>query len=432
MSKIIRLKHYLAASLVFMTASGFTQSVGIGTSNPNASARLEVNSTTQGILIPTLTSAQRSAINNPATGLLVFQTDGTPGFYYYTGVAWVNLTNGLPANNQGIAVSSNYGLTTTMAGTGSTGSADGTGTAASFNLPFGVATDASGNVYVADQNNNKIRRISVGGVVITLAGNGSSGAADGIGTAATFNTPVGITADASGNIYVADMYNNKIRKISASGVVSTLAGSGIQGAADGTGTAASFNNPAGVAVDASGNVYVADQYNNTIRKITASGIVTTLAGSGAQGAADGTGIAATFNTPMGITVDASGNIYVADHNNHKIRKITANGMVTTLAGSGVQGAADGVGTAASFNTPIGITVDASGNVYVADQRNNKIRKITPDAEVTTLSGSGAFGQTDGAGTVSSFYYPAGLAADPFGNVYVADRYNQKIRKIIAH
>jgi sugar lactone lactonase YvrE len=404
---------------IFIIPNAIAQSVGIGTSTPNTSARLEVNSTTQGILIPTLTTAQRSAISSPATGLLVFQTDGTPGFYYYTGAAWVNLTNGYQVNNQGMALSSSYGLTSTLAA------------ASSFSLPTGVAVDASGNIYVAAKFAHEIRKISSTGVVTTLAGSGTAGSANGTGTAASFYNPTGVAVDVSGNIYVADKSNHKIRKITAAGVVTTLAGSGTAGSADGTGTAATFNNPAGVAVDASGNIYVADKDNHKIRKITAAGVVTTLAGSGTDGSADGTGTAATFSLPEGVAVDASGNIYLADTGNDKIRKITAAAVVTTLAGSGTAGSTDGTGTAATFDLPTGVAVDAFGNIYVADQNNHKIRKITSAGVVTTLAGSGTDGLVDGTGTAAFFYNPTGVAVDVFGNIYVADTRNSKIRKIIA-
>ncbi|HWK06764.1 MAG TPA: NHL repeat-containing protein [Puia sp.] len=408
------------------------QSVGIGTTTPDASAKLDISSTTQGFLMPTISSAQRSAIAGPATGLLVFQTDGTPGFCYYNGTSWINLANGYPLNSQGVAVSSNYGLTLTLAGNGSVGAADGAVTAASFNFPGGVATDISGNVYVADSYNNTIRKITPAGAVATLAGSGAAGAADGTGTAASFNSPEGVAADALGNVYVADTHNNTIRKITAAGVVTTFAGSGFPGAVDGAGPAASFNFPTGVAADASGMVYVADRLNHKIRKITPAGVVTTLAGSGSAGAADGAGAAASFNLPAGVASDALGNVYVADQFNHKIRKITPAGVVTTLAGSGSAGAADGAGAAASFNFPAAIAVDASGNVYVADYGNSKIRKITAAGVVTTLAGNGAAGFADGAGAAASFHYPNGIAVDGPGNVYVADTYNQLIRKILAH
>lgn len=253
-----------------------------------------------------------------------------------------------------------------------------------------------------------------------------------MGTVASFNYPVGVAADASGNVYVADFGSQKIRKISPAGVVTTLAGSGAVGDVDGTGTAASFYSPHGIAVDALGNVYVAERDNNKIRKITPAGVVTTLAGSGFQGSTDANGVAATFNQPHGIAVDAAGNVYVADRSNQKIRKIIPNGDVTTLAGSGIAGAADGQGTAATFSEPVSIAVDGSGNLYVADNSNHKVRKITASGLVTTLAGSGAMGDTDGVGAAASFSHLYGVAVDAIpGYVYVADRLNHKIRKIVA-
>ncbi len=321
------------------------------------------------------------------------------------------------------------GVVTTLAGSGVSGSADGTGIAASFYYPYGVAVDSADNVYVADSSNHKIRKISAAGVVTTLAGSGSLGSADGTGATASFNSPYGVTVDSAGNTYVSDVHNNKIRKITVAGVVTTLAGSGAIGSADGTGTAASFNSPSGVAVDSAGNLYVADIFNNKIRKISATGVVTTFAGNGNFSSVDGTNTAASFADPYGVAVDSAGNVYVADSWNHKIRKITADGMVTTLAGNGAVGSADGTGTAASFNFPEGVAVDLAGNVYVADSGNNIIRKITATGVVTTLAGNGSFGSTDGTGSAASFYSPSSVAVDLTGNVYVADTSNSKIRKI---
>jgi len=267
------------------------------------------------------------------------------------------------------------------------------------------------------------------GVVSTLAGSGTKGFADGAGTAAQFSYPTGVAVDASGNVYLADQENHRIRKITAGGVVSTLAGSGIDGFADGTGTAAQFRYPTGVAVDASGNVYVADQDNHRIRKITAEGVVSTVAGSGSAGFADGTGAAAQFQYPYGVAVDATGSIYVADLYNHRIRKITAGGVVSTLAGSGIDGFADGTGTAAQFRYPAGVAVDVAGNVYVVDQINNRIRKITAEGVVSTLAGSGTKGFADGTGTAAQFSSPYGVAVDATGSIYVADTNNHCIRKI---
>jgi len=321
------------------------------------------------------------------------------------------------------------GVVSTLAGSGTKGFADGAGTAAQFSYPTGVAVDASGNVYLADQENHRIRKITAGGVVSTLAGSGIDGFADGTGIAAQFRYPTGVAVDASGNVYVADNNNNRIRKITAGGVVSTLAGSGIYGFADGTGTAAQFSSPSGVAVDASGNVYVADQDNHRIRKITAEGVVSTVAGSGSAGFADGTSAAAQFQYPYGVAVDATGSIYVADLYNHRIRKITAGGVVSTLAGSGIDGFADGTGAAAQFRYPAGVAVDVAGNVYVVDQINNRIRKITAEGVVSTLAGSGTKGFADGTGTAAQFSSPYGVAVDATGSIYVADTNNHCIRKI---
>src|SRR6202043_3983058 len=232
------------------------------------------------------------------------------------------------------------------------------------------------------------------GVVSTLAGlAGSAGSADGSGSAARFRSPRGVTVDSAGTVYVADTDNHTIRKITPTGGVSTLAGlAGISGSVDGTGNTARFNFPNDIAVDSGGNLYVSDAFNNTIRKITPAGVASTLAGlAGNAGSADGTGGAARFNFPDGVAVDSTGNVYVADTNNSTIRKITPAGVVTTLAGSAGNAAyVDGAGSAARFNFPSGAAVDNTGNVYVADTGNNIIRKITPAGLVTLLAGTRPF------------------------------------------
>ena len=320
-------------------------------------------------------------------------------------------------------------VVTTLAGSGNPGFADGAGAQASFKYPAGIALDESGNIYVADAFNNRIRKMTPAGVVKTLAGSGKEGFADGTGLQAVFNGPSGIAIDGDGNIYTAEWKGHRIRKITPAGVVSTLAGSGKAGFADGTGAEASFNTPEGVALDSKGNVYVADARNNKIRKISPSGVVTTVAGSGKKDFMDGAGAEATFSYPFGVAVDGVGNVYVADSGNNLIRKITPTGSVSTFAGSGKSGADDGYGLATSFNTPWGVAVDGVGNVYVADSGNNLIRKITPTGSVSTFAGSGKSGAEDGYGSAASFNGPWGVALDGFAAVYVSDHKTSKIRKI---
>ncbi|MCX6725052.1 MAG: NHL repeat-containing protein, partial [Candidatus Saccharibacteria bacterium] len=320
-------------------------------------------------------------------------------------------------------------VVSTLAGSGSAGSADGIGTAASFKTPTGIAVDNSGNIYVADNGNNKIRKITPAGVVNTLAGSGSVGSNNGTSSSASFNGPYSVAVDNSFNVFVADYQNYKIRQVNSAGDVTTFAGSGNQVSIDGTGTNASFNYPSGIAQDNAGNKYVTDVVGHKIRKITPSGVVTTFAGSGSYGFADGTATAAKFYWPTGIVVDAMGYVYVADYGNNRIRKITPAGEVTTLAGSGSAGSDNGTGLSASFNHPKSLALDGAGNLYVADMSNNYIRKVTPSGVVTTFAGNGATGSTDGVLASASFYEPNGVAVDGTGNIYVADMGNNKIRKI---
>ena len=374
-------------------------------------------------------------------------------------------------DNASIRKVTSTGVVSTFAGlSGSPGYVDAIGTAARFSVPYATACDATGNVYVADAN-GRIRLITPAGSVSTIAGNGSGVESDGVGTAAGFNHPTGIAVDAAGNAYTADLVGNSIRKITAAGVVTTLASmsqpgalgldaagnvyvgdyadqtlrkitpggvvsivagqSGVSGTTDGAGGAAQFRNPWGVAADASGNVYVADSANNTVRKVTSAGVVSTFAGAPLQtGANNGTTSLARFNGANGLAVDGSGNVYVADDGNHLVRAVTPSGSVTTLAGSGTSGTADGVGTAAQFRGGTGVAVDTTGNVYVADQSANTIRKITAGGIVTTLAGTaGTTGTTDGVGTNALFNLPYDVAVDSAGNVYVSDFFNCTIRQI---
>jgi DNA-binding beta-propeller fold protein YncE len=329
---------------------------------------------------------------------------------------------------------------TTLAGmAGSSGSMDGMGSAARFNFPTGVAVDAAtGNLYVADDGNSTIRKITPTGLVTTLAGvAGDPGSVDGVGPAAQFRSPGGVAVDGEGNVYVADSGNHKIRKITIDGdgigTVITLAGmAGMPGSADGTGEAARFFGPNGIAVDAAGaSIYVADTQNDTIRKVSATGVVTTLAGgAGVIGSEDGTGGSARFDKPKGITLTNGGLVYVADTNNNTIRSVDLAGVVSTPAGAAGSGSEDGTGEAARFNAPAGIAMDGSGNLYVADNNNQIIRRITPAGVVTTYAGSrGTVGSADGTGSEARFNYPAGMAVDSEGALYIADSANDTIRKI---
>lgn len=295
---------------------------------------------------------------------------------------------------------------------------------AQYNFPYGITHDALGNIYIADTGNNRIRKISPDGLVTTLAGS-TAGFADGTSTNAQFNAPYGIKADDLGNVFVADRGNNKIRKITPNGVVTTIAGS-TRGFADGAGSVAQFNLPTDLAIVADGTIYVTDSNNNRIRKITAAGVVTTIAGS-TSGYTDGIGSTAKFNLPYGLAVDRFENIYVADTYNNRIRKITPSGNVTTIAGS-TSGFMDGIATAAQFNLPWGISIDARDNLYIADRSNNRIRKISSTGVVTTIAGS-TRGFADGSNTTSQFYSPSGITIDGEGKIYIADSGNNRIRKI---
>lgn len=408
-------------TLTFATATSITCQIG-----GSACSNTATSSVSSGGAITYTINNTSVATVNATTGAITPVSAGT---------AVVTATQAaMTGKNQQATASYNLTITiatmtvTTFAGNGSPGFIDGTGTSAQFEAAFGVATDASGNVYVGD--GGTVRKITPAGVVTTIAGdaNASSGFVDGTGSAARFNGVYGVAVDAAGNIYAADQDNSAIRKITPAGVVTTLAGSGTAGFADGTGAAAQFNYPTGVAVDGSGNVYVADAINNRIRKITPTGVVTTLAGSGTVGYADGTGTAAKFALPAGIAVDGNGNLYVSDWAGLRIRKITSAGVVTTVAGSGTAGSSDGTGSAAQFNGPMGVAVDASGNIYVADEANYSIRKINPNGVVTTLAGSSQ-GYQDGPGNTAKFDNPLGVAVDGSGNIYVADNTNFRIRKI---
>jgi len=319
---------------------------------------------------------------------------------------------------------------TTFAGSTISGSSNGTGTSASFNCPLGVCSDGT-NLYVADGLNHMIRKIVLStAIVSTLAGSTTPGSSDGTGTSASFFSPSGVCTDGI-NLYVADLFNNMIRKIVLStGVVSTLAGSTTLGSFDGTGTSASFNKPSGICTDGT-NLYVADEGNNMIRKIVLStGVVSTLAGSTTLGSSDGIGTSASFNQPAGVCTDGI-NLYVSDNQNNRIRRIVlSTGVVSTLAGSGY-GSSNGTGTSARFSSPRGVCTDGT-NLYVVDEDNDMIRKIVlSTGVVSTVAGVGVstVGVVNGTGTSARFHVPSGVCSNGT-NLYVAEQGNNVIREII--
>jgi gliding motility-associated-like protein len=316
----------------------------------------------------------------------------------------------------------------------SIGSVNGPALQAHFNNPHGIAVDGSGNIYVADRFGHQIRKITPAGMVSTLAGSGNQGTANGQGTNAEFNEPWGLCADSIGNVYVADTRNNKIRKIDINGNVTTIAGTGNFGSSNGAALSSTFGNPTGIEIDQNtGIIYVADHLTHIIRKIDPNGNVSTLAGTAfLTGTANGQGAAARFNRPYGLELDNNGDIIVADEWNHLIRRVTPTGLVTTIAGSGTTGSQDGTGAGAMFNYPWDIAVDENDDIYVADGFNNTIRKITPAGVVTTYVGTaGVSGSNDGTGPSASFNGATGIAYySGTDELFVADAYNELVRKII--
>ena len=333
------------------------------------------------------------------------------------------------------------GIITTVAGNGNgTYSGDGgAATSASF-FPAGVAVDASGNLFIADYLNNRIRKVSAGGIITTVAGTGTQGFSGDGGPAisAELNKPNGVAVDASGNLFIADDYNQRIRKVSAGGIITTVAGDGTQGFSGdgGPATAASFYYPSWVTVDASGNIFIADTANCRIRKVSAGGIITTVAGNGTQAFSGdgGPAIAASLFEPHGLAVDASGNLFIADADNQRIREVSASGIITTVAGTGTQGFFGDGGQAAlaSLDDPTDVAVDASGNLFIADYSNNRIRKVSVSGIITTAAGDGTQGFSgDGGPAISAaLNYPFAVALDASGDLFIADSDN-RIREVLA-
>ncbi len=370
-----------------------------------------------------------------------FSGDGGPAtsaqFYRVTGIT-VDGTGNLfitDTFNARIREVAN-GVINTVAGNGSVGFSGDGGQAilASMNNPLGVAVDGSGNILIADQNNYRIRRVG-NGAIRTLAGNGllSYSGDNGPATSAQMNQPAGIAVDGSNNIYVVDTLNSRVRMVSPGGVITTLAGTGVAGYSGDGGSAslAQLNNPAAVAVDTGGNVYIADTFNSVIRKVLPSGVITTVAGGGSATGDGGPATGAALYLPQGVAVDPAGNLFISDTASARIRKVSAvDSTITTVAGNGTVGYSGdgGPATSAQLNAPLGIAVDAIDNIYIADSRNNVIRRVSGGL-IATLAGNGIAGYADGQGSNTQLNLPYAVALDISDNIYVADNGNSRIREV---
>lgn len=332
-------------------------------------------------------------------------------------------------------------IITTIAGTGLAGYSGDGGAAniATLHGPTSVVADAAGNIYIAEEANHTVRKIATSGVITTFAGTGTGGYSGdgGAATAAQLNSPTCVTIDRSGNVYIADFFNNRIRKVSTFGIITTFAGTGTSGFSGdgGAATAAQLSRPQGLCVDTADNIYLSDSYTSVVRKVSPSGIITSIAGTGANGY-NGDGISATaakLYNPFGLWADKLGNLYIADQNNHRIRKVDALGTITTVAGNGSAGSTgDGsAATLAKLNTPFGVFADSVGNIFVADQWNAVIRKVSSSGTITRFAGTGSAGYSGDGGpaTAASLNYPSNLFMKSSGDFLIADHNNNRIRKV---
>lgn len=317
----------------------------------------------------------------------------------------------------------------TSAGGKTEGFADGSRSEALLNAPSGLAFDRQGHLLIADEDNHAIRKLTPNGDISTVAGTGIAGFLDGPSKTAQFDSPHSLVLNSQGVIFVSDRDNHRIRRIDAQGVVTTFAGQALAGLADGLGGIAKFNTPYGLTVDKQDHLYVADSENHVIRRIDPQGNVTTFAGTGSQGYQDGPTTTARFNEPYGLAFDSVGNLYIADRGNHRIRRIDAQGIVSTVAGTGNSGYSDGAALQAEFDRPASVVLDAQGNLFVVDQNNQRIRQIDPTGKVTTLAGTGDAGFQDGPLSQAQFNDPFGIAIDASGLLYIGDRENHNIRRI---
>jgi sugar lactone lactonase YvrE len=345
------------------------------------------------------------------------------------------------ANNNRIRMVTPAGVISTFAGTGIAGFGGDGGPApqAQMNSPGGIVIDSAGNLFFSDDINYRIRMVTPAGIISTVAGNGSATYGGDGGSAASaglgpLNSP-GMALDKAGNLYIPDAVS-RVRKVTPPGIISTVAGNGTAGfKGDGSAaTAASLDLPSGVAVDSAGNLYISDSNNNRIRKVTAAGIISTIAGNGTAGYnGEGAAVNTQMNFPVGVALDTAGNLYIADPENRRLRKLTPAGIISTLAGDGTAGfGGDGASaTSAVLAFPLGVALDSSGNVFIADYDNNRVRKVTPFGLITTVAGTGSpgFSGDEGPAIAAKLFKPYGLAVDSGGNLFIADSYNQRVRKV---
>ena len=383
------------------------------------------------------------------TGTQGFSGDGGPATKAQiglpTGVAVDSSGNLIIADfsNQRVRKVTSGGVIQTAAGIGIQGySGDGgPATSALLHLPTGVALDTTGNLFIADSGNFRIRKVATNGTISTIAGNGTRGYSGGGGQAgsAELNGPAGLATDSAGNLFIADNFNQRVFKVTPGGVISTIAGNGTPGYSGdgGPATTAQLNEPWGVAVDSAGNLFIADLVNNRIRKVTTDGVIHTVAGMGAAGYSGDGGPAtmAQLNYPVGVTVDSSGNLFIADSGNNRVRKVATGGTIGTVVGNGVPGfVGDGAAAnLAELDKPTGIAVDRLGNLFISDHGNNRIRKVTPDGTIKTIAGLGTagFSGDGGSAPAAQIDYAMGIALDGVGNLFLADYDNNRVRMVMS-
>jgi sugar lactone lactonase YvrE len=347
-----------------------------------------------------------------------------------------------PWNNRVRKVEASGDISTVAGNGGLRYSGDGgPAAAADLHLPSDVATDGAGSVYIADYANNRVRKVNSAGTISTFAGNGTPGYSGdgGPATSARLHYPSGVAMVSGGNLYIADSANNRVRMVDGAGIITTVAGTGTPGFSGDGGPAvdAELDLPWDVAVDISGNLYIADYNNHRVRRVDASGNITTVAGDGTPGYSGdgGPATSASLCGPSGVALDAAGNLYIAEACNNRIRKVDTSGIITTFAGNGTAGYAGdgGPATSARLNGPDGLAFDTAGSLYVGDSGNHRVREVASTGIISTFAGNGVAGYSGDGGPASSasLNRPRGVATDGMGSVYVADQGNQRIRKVAA-